>query len=419
MKKFISFIALAAVMLTVAMSVPACNQGGGDKTAGLEGEKGKKVSVLIPGHNPGDAEAWQNKAVAAFKAAYPDVEVEFVVATWENWETKLLASISGDEPIDVINDGANNNPRFPLRGITQPVEPYINMENPNLHKVTMDSVFKFNGHYYVAVSETNTAVIYYNKTLFENEGVDDPGTLYSSGNWNFDSFARVAKEITSTAQKRFGYATNYPYLFFGANKTSALKLGAGAKYELNLTAPELRRSLQLIEDGWIVSKWSGYEGDPWVAFYKGTAAMLGDFQWIDRQILDARQLGLADFDYGVVPMPHGPDNADKLNSITAAGWAIGNGADCPNHAGKLIDMLVDAQADYLKTTDEKIDAAHVALYKELAQKPFCTNSYDSGVGGAYDLVSAIIDEGKSVSQALESLKPVYQRKIDEINNNTK
>jgi ABC-type glycerol-3-phosphate transport system substrate-binding protein len=352
--------------------------------------------------------------VAKFKAKYPGVKVEFVTAGWDVWETKLLAAASAGEPIDMLNDGANNNPKFALKGITQPVEAYINMDNPNLHKTTMDAVFKYNGHYYVAASETNAAVIYYNKTLFDNEGVEMPEQLAAQGKWDYENFVRIAKKLTNSSLKRFGLAADYPYVFFGANKTSVLSLNESKKYELNINAPELKQSLELIQDGWYLSKWSGYDMDPRSSFYKGTAAMLADFQWIDRSILEAQQYNLVNFEYGVVSMPFGPNNTDGVSPVTAAGWAIGNGADCPWHSGKLIDMLVDGQAAYTEIMNKKLDPAHAELYQELIKKPFCTNSYDSAVGGAYELATAVI-EGKSIAQAVEEMKPVYQRMVDEAN----
>ena len=144
---------------------------------------------MIPGHNEKSTEesAWQNPVVAAFKEQYPDVTVEFVTAGWDTWYTKVLSAYKSGEPIDLINDGANNNPKFALKGITQPLEKFVNMDNKNLHKTTMDSVFKYNNHYYVAVSETNVAVVYYNKNLFQSEGVDDPATLYEQGKWDWDN----------------------------------------------------------------------------------------------------------------------------------------------------------------------------------------------------------------------------------------
>ena len=56
----------------------------------------------------------------------------------------------------------------------------------------------------------------------------------------------------------------------------------------------------------------------------------------------------------------------------------------------------------------------MALYKELASKPYCTNSYDSAVGGAFEICGEI-GEGKNIAQAIEEYKPVYQKMVDDAN----
>ena len=413
--------AILAVLTILLCGLMGCTPGtdtstSGGSTAGLEAEKGKTLSIMIPGHNPNSTEesAWQNAVVKEFKEKYPDVNVEWVVAGWDSWYTKVIACISSNDPIDLINDGANNNPKFALKGVTQPINDYVDLTNENLHKATMDAVFCYDNKYYVAVSETNVAVVYYNKTIIENEGFQDPQELVDKGEWNWTNFTKLANSLTDTNSKRWGFATNYPYLFFGADATSMLTLDNQFRYTLNIDSPSMKNALQMIQDGWYTSNWQGWENDPWSTFYKGSAVMLGDFQWVEAQILQAQEYGLADFEFGVVPMPTGPDNTEGVSPITAAGWAIGNGSDCPNYTGKLIDMLVNGQAAYLEKQNTKLDAAHVALYKQLAQKPFCTNSYDSAVGGAFDICQAI-QQGQSISQAIEEFKPIYQRKIDQAN----
>lgn len=98
---------------------------------------------------------------------------------------------------------------FPCQGF--PII-YIDMNNPNLHKETMDTVFCYNGNYYVAVTEPDPCVLFYNKEIFESEGLETPEELYQAGDWNFDSLARIAKQLTysNNSGKRWGLACNYP-----------------------------------------------------------------------------------------------------------------------------------------------------------------------------------------------------------------
>jgi ABC-type glycerol-3-phosphate transport system substrate-binding protein len=142
--------------------------------------------------------------------------------------------------------------------------------------------------------------------------------------------------------------------------------------------------------------------------------MFADFQWQEASILAGKKFGLTNFEYGVVPMPYGPNNTQNLNIVHSAGWAIGQGSDCPAHVGKLIDMLVDGHAAAQAVTNAALPAEHVALYTQMASKPFCVNTRDSAIGGGYDLANAVAD-GKSISQAIEEFKPEFQRKVNEAN----
>ena len=415
MRKVISVI-LAVLMITVLFA--GCSQGGsettGSKTSTLEDEKGAKLTIMIPGHNSRDESLWQNQVVAEFQKQYPDVTVEFITADWSNWEEKLMAAYRSGDPVDLINDGVNNNPRFPLSGITQPIDPYVNMENPNLKKEVMDEIFCFNGSHYVAASEVNVAVVYYNKTLIQQEGLEDPAELYAKGEWNWDNFVKIAKKLTSSKDNRWGFATEYPYLFYGSNATSILKLDENSKYVLNIDDPALTEALEILQDGTFDSEWSGWEGNALLSFQKGQSAMFGDFQWQEKSIIAGKEFGLTNFEYGVVPMPYGPNNTENLNLVHSAGWAIGSGSDCPAHVGKLIDMLVDGHAAYQAETNATLPAENLKLYTDMATKPFCVNTRDSAIGGGYELAQSVA-EGKSISQAIEEYKPEFQRKVDEAN----
>ncbi len=424
MKKVLFRIGIIFVAAMITLVFAACGGNGAasdskaadNRAAGLAGEKGKKLTFMLPAHNYDDMNKWENVALHAFKAKYSDITVEFVTASIEDWMVKLLSSAASGEPIDVFQDSANNNPMYALQGINQPLQKYIDMNNPNLHLKTMDSVFKYNGNYHVAVTGPSVCVIYYNKDIFENEGIEDPLELYKRGEWNFDNLIRIAKELTynNNTGQRWGLACNYPYIFFGANATSMVKLDENYRYTLNIKDPNLAYSMGVIQDAWYTSKWQGWTSDPWSTFYNGSAAMLADFQWVESNILQAKEYGMCDFEYGVVPMASGPNNPDKLAPMTAFGYAMGNGCDTPYHSGLLIDAMINAEAEYKKKLNEKISVEHQQIYLELAERPFCINSYDSAVGGAFEICQEIA-LGKSIAQAIAEYTPIYQQKVDKAN----
>ena len=375
-------------------------------TSTLEKEYGATLRIMIPGHYP-DVNAWQNKVVENFKTNYPNVTVQFVIATWNDWYEKLMAAYTSGDPIDLIYDSVNNQPKLAITGITQPLQTYINMDNPNLKMSAMDECFKYGGNYYVAASEVNYGVIFYNKDMFEAAGLDDPMDLYKNGQWNWTNFTALAKALTDKDAGIYGFATEFPYLFYGANATSTLKLDANGNYSLNMDDPAFIAALEIIQDGEYESGWSGFDLSAMGSFQNGTAAMLGSFTMYESDINALPALfGWDLINYGVVPMPYGPHNTQKLNMVHASGWSIGAGSDCPYHVGKLIDMLVDGQAK----EQSKLPAASRELYAEMADNVFCVNTRDSGINGGYELAQEVA-RGKSIAQAIEEYKPQYQAMI--------
>ena len=417
-KKLLS-LALIAVMTLALLS--ACvqsrpNTTDGNKISTLEDERGKTLKILIPGHNAQDPEAWTTPVIEAFKKQYPDVTVQFVSASWADAMDKILASYNSGDPIDLLHTGVNNHPRFAMQGITQPIEPYVDMNNPALQKETMSSSFMYDGKCYLAAAETNYGIIFFNKKLFAEAGLATPIELYEQGKWNWDNFVKYAKKLTDSSKGQWGYSTEYPYLYYGSNATSTLEVDEETgKFVLNMDDPAFVEALELMQDGSHLSGWSGWESSSMASFQMGKSAMLGSFTQYEPEINSlAAVFGWDPIDYGAVPLPVGPNNTEGLNMVHSAGFAIGQGSDCPAHTGKLIDMLVTAYAQMRVDERKDLPQEHKDLYAKMSEKQFCVNTRDSAIGGGYELAQAV-SGGQSIQQAIEEFKPQYQRTIDEIN----
>lgn len=412
MKMFKRILAVTMVAALTLALFAACGPkpNNGNKISTLEEEKGKALKILIPGEA---TQPWQEAVFAEFRTKYPDVTLEVATASWTEWEIKMSSAYNAKDPYDVVNIGVNSMPKLSLMGLVQPIQHYVNMQNPNLHMTTMEDCFKYNGNYYVAATDTNFGIIFYNKDMFADAGLTDPMQLYRAGKWNWSEFVRAAKTLTDKDNNVTGYATNEPYLFYGSNATSTLKLDANGKFALNMDDPAFIAALEILQDG-EESGWSGYQGHPTTTFAYSYAAMLGIFTMYEPSVRAYISSAGVSLNYGAVPLPAGPNNPNKQNMVHAEGYAIGAGADCPAHAGKLIDMLADAQAAHEVELNKDIPAEHVALYNEMRNNVFCVNTRDSAVGGGYDLVNEV-KAGKSIAQVIEAFKPQYQSMIDKVN----
>ena len=379
----------------------------------LEQERGATLKIMIPGLNPDDSTTWQYEVFEDFRSQYPMVELEFVRTSWSDWENKLVATYEAGSHIDVLYSSVNSNPLLPILGYTQPLRDYVDLENPNLHKTTMEACFQYGGEIYVASTETNFGVIYYNKDMIRACGRKDPMDLYKAGKWNWNTFAEYAYRLTDHKEGVYGFATEYPYLFYGANATSTLKFEDG-KYYLNTDDHAFKEALRLISDGWCVSRWQGWEGSAMTSFQMNQAAMLGSFSQYELEVNQLSEIyGWDPINYGVVPLPTGPSNYEGYNMVHSAGYSIGTDSDCPNHAGKLIDMLINGQAEYQARQEQRLPADSVWLYQEMSNRMYCVNTRDSAIDGGRALYEAVCS-GYNPEAAIQMTEHQYQSVLNQI-----
>ena len=84
LKKAISILLVTLLILALTVGCqPGDNTTPTNKISTLEEEKGKTLSILIPGHNENDESLWQNQVVKEFREKYPDVKVEFITAGFD------------------------------------------------------------------------------------------------------------------------------------------------------------------------------------------------------------------------------------------------------------------------------------------------------------------------------------------------
>lgn len=449
MKKFKKFLSLALVAVMALSVFAGCKKtetttdenrdpyATPDSWSTIEDEvkanpDGITLTIAIRDYKPENKQAWQYKVFEEFKKQYPYVTLSFLNTTYGDFDEKVVAEINAGNAVDLMFIGVNEMPSMALRNLVQPLQGYVDMNNPNMKLSAMDAAFKYGENYYVAASEINFAVIYYNKDIFAAAGEPDPMALYNAGQWNWANFSKAGRNLTRYLNQAngvtsgyYGYASEYPYLFLGMNNTSILKLDNNGKYVLNMDDPALTKALENYQKANFEDKWSGWaetSSSPLVAFQEGRAAMYG--MWtqfgFENAINGIRELmGLPIVNYGVVPLPACQNNPEGVQMVHSAGYSIGKTSKAPAHAGKLIDMLVNADVAEQAKQDTKRPAAHVELYKKMAAecKLIAVNVRDSGVAGGYDLLGAVTnaDEPMTVAQAIEKYKPVYQREIEEVN----
>ncbi len=114
---------------------------------------------------------------------------------------KVSASIAAGESPDI----AGSNSSYPAAlELVQPLPSYFKVDDGFWDKRTADAT-KVKGKYYfvntINSPFTGGYVTYYNKYLFNTAGLKTPQEYYDEGQWTYENFMKVAKDVTDAKYK--------------------------------------------------------------------------------------------------------------------------------------------------------------------------------------------------------------------------
>ncbi len=326
---------------------PTTSDGKFDPYAGIEKYKGKAITLAV----------WwtlypqEKKSISDFEKKY-DIKVKTSYTPSENYTTKFTAEIASGKGPDVVKINYDNYLNFIHNGLVQPINTDIyDLKNDPVYDLYVMDLMSWNGKMYGVNSLSNMTfskwVLYYNKTMFDNAGVTDPGTLWKKGvkegnpnkYWNWDSFAECAKKMTSRKNGKtvYGYTglnttIGNGWMLTGGNDYVTTD---GKTFKNNLTSDSVLKTLNFVSELRQQGYWS--PDDATKAFYNGGAAMLGEGSWMLEE--HAAYWEIKD-ETGVVPLPC-PAGAGETITYGASVWSVATGAKQPEAASYFIRHWID------------------------------------------------------------------------------
>jgi multiple sugar transport system substrate-binding protein len=161
-----------ALALAVALLATSCG-GSGD---GDEGSGSGSISFLVFG-DPPEINAYKT-LITAFEKAEPDIDVQLIEASdREDLVARLSTSLAGGAPPDLFLMNYRFYGQFAARGALEPLEPYAEdseeFELEDFYEQAVDA-FRWDGRVTCLPQNISSLVVYYNKDLFEQFGVEPP-----------------------------------------------------------------------------------------------------------------------------------------------------------------------------------------------------------------------------------------------------
>jgi len=129
--------------------------------------------------------------IRAFEAKHPDIKVEVVHAPWSTYFDKIQAMMAAEDAPDVMF--LHTIPSWAAKGVLEDLTPYIEESGfpVELYNQELLSTFMYNGRIYGFPRDNDTTVLFYNKDLFDEAGVNYPD--YS---WGWQEFLDAARKLT-------------------------------------------------------------------------------------------------------------------------------------------------------------------------------------------------------------------------------
>jgi multiple sugar transport system substrate-binding protein len=304
------FLAGAAIAAASVLALTACSSGGG---TGSQTADSLVWSMWISGQE--DQAAWQTVADAVKTS--DDIDVTIQGAPFNDYWTKLRTQLTaGSAPcivtIQSLRAANFTDVLLPLDDLAADAD----VDLAEFDATALDAM-KVDGELYALPYDTGPLLMFYNKTMFADAGVDLPAP-----GWTVDDF-----EAAGAAFKAEGKMLFAPTVEDLLLESSLLAYNGGRVVtedgELDVTNPEFAEGLDwlssLVEEGYATEASADGTADD-NAFINGQVATYTDGPW---SLLN--QKSKATFDIGVVTLPAG----DEATTFSA-GSGFGISKECAN-----------------------------------------------------------------------------------------
>lgn len=341
------------------------------------------------------------------------------------YPTKLMAMIGSGSPADIIMvDQRGWMPRLAVLNVLEPVDDYIDVTTMMDYEQRLYEYFKWKDNHYAAyINGAWGYSLWYNKTMFVNNGLKTPREYWEEGNWNWNTFLEVAQELTQDTTRdgqidQWGYAYWGVEVFPAANLARMTDVKDDGTVDVIWDSPEFSASAQFAAD--LMNKynvWAPDLGFHVQNFKAGKVAMSAGANDFVRQFAE----GMND-EVDNAPFPIGP-NQDP-NDVKYIGYSLfmGLGKGSKNidasraflaimreEEKKLrLENFIDPQSNYAVLTQEQIDMCEYVDSKVIL-------NYESGFGNwennRWSFWGDILFNNVPVSTALEMYRPILEKDI--------
>jgi multiple sugar transport system substrate-binding protein len=168
-----------------------------------------------------------DKAIAAFEAANPNIDVEIIGIPWTaEGDTKLEAALAARSDINVFRVTSPNLPRYANQGILSEIEPFLTDDDRADFYESGFQVANVGGKIWAWPLWVTAITVFANQDLLEEKGIT-PATMENP--WTWDQFVDACKALTYTkddgtqvygftSSSKWGAVEYYPLMYIDGGR---------------------------------------------------------------------------------------------------------------------------------------------------------------------------------------------------------
>ncbi len=339
-------------------------------------------------------------AIAEFEAKYGG-KVTVNVVGWNKGANAIQEAMTTGDMFDLVF--TEGNARFPgdaVAELYQPIDEWLDYNA--FDKASLDAFMYNGGHWaFTNYAITQPYLLIYNKTIFEEEGMDTPTDLFNAGEWTYAKFLEYCEYFTRDldgdgALDQWGIGPRYKNQNFGyANDGIIVKEIEGGKLAANIDAEEVKQYYEFLAEFQRINAQACAEVN-----LAGRLHVMYSEAGPSAGVPTAEE-STDEFDF--VPLPT-YDGRLATTPVWDNGYAMVKGAPNPEGAGVLMAMIGKAKMEAYdaqlreKYTEEQVERYYTIMSKIVPQQRKYTGvTVNAGEGDARNGVPAqtIVETYKS------------------------
>jgi multiple sugar transport system substrate-binding protein len=288
-------------------------------------------------------EAYEHEA-ELFHELFPNVTVAIEMTSFGEYNQKLLASMAGGVPADVVGQ---INMFFTSMASTQSLmslEEYVERDNFDLDDFLEGNLKDgtWLGKLYVIPFSADAMWLFYNLDAFKEAGLKTPTEHWKEGTWDWDTYLDLAAKLTTGEgmDKTWGTENimpDYDFKFY-----PHIWQNGGDLFDPEYTKCILDddKAMEAFQFAYECRKYAPAPEDETA----GTAESGRLMMYTEWELYNTFYVGELPYEWGLAPPPGSPNTGEIYFCGDAPGWAIPVGVDHPDMSWEWIKFLLTPES---------------------------------------------------------------------------